>query len=109
MKSDEIVLINCCGRGDKDMITVRVGRRRCGTSAKIGKRVSERALALVLDTVAFAPLHCSWNLFTVIFTCSGCCCVDSSSLLQVAKALGHEVDMSSEGQEMGRENKKQKI
>ncbi|EKX40150.1 hypothetical protein GUITHDRAFT_159960 [Guillardia theta CCMP2712] len=48
MKSDEIVLINCCGRGDKDMITV-------------------------------------------------------------AKALGHEVDMSSEGQEMGRENKKQKI
>jgi tryptophan synthase len=45
MKKDEIVLINCCGRGDKDMITV-------------------------------------------------------------AKALGHNIDLSKEGQEQGRENKK---
>jgi len=45
MKKDEIVLINCCGRGDKDMITV-------------------------------------------------------------AKALGVNIDLSKEGQEQGRENKK---
>lgn len=43
MKPDECVLINCCGRGDKDMITV-------------------------------------------------------------AKALGHEIDVSKEGQETNRQN-----
>ena len=45
MSKDKIVLINCCGRGDKDMITV-------------------------------------------------------------AKALGVNIDLSKEGQEQGRENKK---
>lgn len=43
MPKNKAVLINCCGRGDKDMITV-------------------------------------------------------------AKALGHEIDLSTEGQEQGREN-----